>query len=145
MARLRSVQALFQMEASGAGVNQVVRDFESGLLSDDAPGSVTKQIDPEYFRQLLDKALTNQQQIDSATSQALRADWPIDRIDPTIRAIFRAAGAELAMDSAPPRMVVDEFVEIAKAFCVETRAVGFVNGVLDNMARAMHPEAFRPK
>ena len=45
--------------------------------------------------------------------------WPIARIDPTLRAIFRAAGAELVAAEAPPRVVISEFVDIAKAFFPE--------------------------
>ena len=76
------------------------------------------------------------------TDRALVAKWPIDRIDPTLRALFRAAGAELAEGEAPPRVVITEYVDVAKAFFPEGREPKFVNAVLDHMAREAKPEAF---
>ena len=142
MARLRSLQALFQMEASGAGVEKVARDFDSDLLSCGEGGAEMAAADSEYFRALIDAALGQQKRIDQITNAALKEGWPIDRIDPTLRALFRSAGAELIMGSAPPRVTIDEFVEIAKAFYPDGKAAGFVNGVLDHMARSLSPAAF---
>lgn len=76
------------------------------------------------------------------TDRALVAAWPIDRIDPTLRALFRAAGAELVNSATPPRVVITEFVDVARAFFPEGKEAGFVNAVLDHMAREARPEAF---
>jgi N utilization substance protein B len=76
------------------------------------------------------------------TDRALVAAWPIARIDPTLRALFRAAGAELVEGKAPPKVVITEFVDVAKAFFPEGREPKFVNAVLDHMAREARPEAF---
>ena len=64
------------------------------------------------------------------------------RIDPTLRALFRAAGAELISSDTPPRVAITEFVDVAKAFYPDGREAKFVNGVLDHMARAAQPQAF---
>ena len=42
----------------------------------------------------------------------------------------------------PPRVVITEFVDIAKAYFPEGREPSFVNAVLDHMAREAQPEAF---
>jgi len=76
------------------------------------------------------------------TDRALVAKWPIARIDPTLRALFRAAGAELIACVAPPKVVISEFVDVAKAFFPEGKEAKFVNAVLDHMAREARPEAF---
>jgi len=76
------------------------------------------------------------------TDRALVAKWPIARIDPTIRALFRAAGAELLGKVTPPRVVIKEFVDVAGAFFPEGDETHFVNGVLDHMAREVQPDAF---
>ena len=68
--------------------------------------------------------------------------WPIARIDPTLRALFRAAGAEFVEGDAPPRVVIVEYVDIAKAFFPDGKEPKFVNAVLDHMAREARPEAF---
>ena len=57
-------------------------------------------------------------------------------------ALFRAAGAELTQGDTPPKVVINEFVEVARAFFPEGKEPRFVNGVLDHMAREAKPEAF---
>ena len=76
------------------------------------------------------------------TDRALVAKWPIDRIDPTLRALFRARGPRLTEGDAPPKVVISEYVDVAKAFFPEGREPKFVNAVLDHMAREAKPEAF---
>jgi len=98
--------------------------------------------DSDLFRRLLDDAVMWQAKIDQATDGALLAAWPIDRIDPTLRALFRAAGAELITPATPPKVVINEFVDVARAFFPEGKEPKFVNAVLDHMARQFRPEAF---
>lgn len=141
MARLRSVQALFQMEASGAGVEQVVRDFDTDFLCREDGGPELAETDAVYFRTLLDGVLSHQSMIDTMADAALKEGWPFHRIDPTLRAVFRSAGAELVLGTAPPTVTIDEFVEVTKAFHPDGKAAGFVNGVLDSMARNLKRKA----
>jgi N utilization substance protein B len=98
--------------------------------------------DADLFRKLVEDAVNWQARIDQTTDRALVAKWPIARIDPTLRALFRAAGAEMMQSDTPPRVVIMEFVEVAKAFYPEGRESRFVNAVLDHMARQARPEAF---
>ncbi len=141
-ARLYAVQALFQMEASGQTVDQVKREFEDHRF-----GAVYDEIemtegDLDTFRALMEKAVDDQAMIDQMTDRALVAKWPIARIDPTWRALFRAAGAELVLKQTPPKVVISEFVGIAEAFSADNKEPKFVNAVLDHMAREAQPEAF---
>ena len=141
-ARLYAVQALFQMEAAGQMVDAVIREFEThrfGAVYDDVE---MEEGDVDTFRALMVGAVNNQARIDQMTDRALVAKWPIARIDPTLRALFRAAGAELIAARTPPKVVIVEFLEVAKAFCTDARETGFVNAVLDHMAREARPEAF---
>ncbi|WOI57067.1 transcription antitermination factor NusB [Palleronia sp. LCG004] len=141
-ARLYAVQALFQMEHSSLGIDRVRVEFEDhrfGAVYDEGEmieGDVT------LFRAILDGVVDNQSRIDQLTHHALVAKWPIDRIDPTLRATFRAAGAELLARTTPPKVVIVEYVDVAKAFFPEGREPKFVNAVLDHMAREARPEAF---
>ena len=98
--------------------------------------------DVDLFRKLVDDAVNWQSKIDKMTDRALVAKWPIARIDPTLRAVFRAAGAELVEGDTPPKVVISEFVDVAKAFFPEGKEARFVNAVLDHMAREAKPEAF---
>ena len=141
-ARLYAVQALFQMEASGQTVDQVKREFEDHRF-----GAVYDEIemtegDLDTFRALMEKAVDDQAMIDQMTDRALVAKWPIARIDPTWRALFRAAGAELVLKQTPPKVVISEFVGVAEAFSADNKEPKFVNAVLDHMAREAQPEAF---
>lgn len=141
-ARLYAVQALFQMEAAGQTVDKVRREFEDHRLGATLDDSELAEGDLPLFRKLLEDAVNWQAKIDQMTDRALVAKWPIARIDPTLRALFRAAGAELTEGKAPPKVVITEFVDIAKAFFPEGREPKFVNAVLDHMAREAKPEAF---
>ncbi|SLN23183.1 hypothetical protein ROA7450_00906 [Roseovarius albus] len=142
-ARLYAVQALFQMEHSSQPLDKVrleFLDFRFGAEVDEDTDMV--EGDVNLFTKLLEDAVNHQASIDQMTDRALVAKWPIDRIDPTIRALFRAAGAEMTQADTPPKVVIMEFVDIAKSFYPEGREPKFVNAVLDHMAREAKPEAF---
>jgi transcription antitermination protein NusB len=141
-ARFYAVQALFQMEKSGQSVEAIRREFEAHRIGAEAEGTAWVEADLAHFRRLVDGAVDRQARIDQMTDRALVAKWPIARIDPTLRALFRAAGAELIGVETPPRVVITEFVQIAQAFFPEGREPRFVNAVLDHMAREARPEAF---
>jgi N utilization substance protein B len=143
-ARFYAVQALFQMEAAGQTVEAVRREFESPRIGveDGESGEMLAEADIALFRKVIEAAVNWQATIDQLTDRALVEKWPIARIDPTLRALFRAAGAELTQTTTPPRVVITEYVDVAKAFFPEGREPKFVNAVLDHMAHEARPEAF---
>jgi len=141
-ARLFAVQALFQMEAAGQTVDRVIVEFEDFRFGEDFEEYEMAEGDPRLFRRIMEDAVNNQARIDQMTDRALVAKWPIARIDPTLRALFRAAGAELAFGDTPPKVVINEFVDVARAFFPESDEPKFANAVLDHMAREAKPEAF---
>ena len=141
-ARLYAVQALFQMEASGQTVEAVVREFETHRFGAVYDGDEMAEGDVTHFRAVIGHAVNFQARIDQMTDRALVAKWPIDRIDPVLRALFRAAGAEMVEMPTPPKVAINEYVDVAKAFFPEGKESKFVNAVLDHMAREARPEAF---
>jgi N utilization substance protein B len=141
-ARLYAVQALFQMEAASQTVDAVIREFETHRFGAVYEGDEMEEGDVDTFRGLMVGAVNDQARIDQMTDRALVAKWPIARIDPTLRALFRAAGAEMIAGQTPPKVVITEFVEVAKAFFPEGKEAKFVNAVLDHMAHEARPEAF---
>lgn len=141
-ARFYAVQALFQMEASGQMVDPVIREFEDHRFGAVYDGDEMVEGDVDTFRSLMQGAVDNQARVDQMTDRALVAKWPIARIDPTLRALFRAAGAELIAGKTPPKVVIVEFMDISNAFFPEGKESRFVNAVLDHMAREARPEAF---
>lgn len=140
--RLYVVQALFQMEASDTDADTVSQEFRDHRFGIEEDGVEWIDGNVNLFEKLLSGAVRNQAKIDQHTDAALVEKWPIDRIDPTIRALFRAAGAELLAESTPPKVVISEYVDVAKAFFPDGREPKFVNAVLDHMARALFPDKF---
>ena len=141
-ARLYSVQALFQMEQSAQTAEQVMAEFLEHRFGASYEGNEMMDGDITLFSRLIADAVNFQAPIDQMTDRALVAKWPIARIDPTLRSLFRAAGAELTQNDTPPKVVITEFVDIARAFFPEGKEASFVNAVLDFMAREAKPEAF---
>ncbi len=141
-ARLYAVQALFQMEVSGQTVETIQREFETHRFGEVFDDVEMAEGDSRHFRAVVDGAVNYQARIDQMTDRALVAKWPIDRIDPVLRAVFRAAGAELVDMDTPPKVTINEYVDVAKAFFPEGKESKFVNAVLDHMAREARPAAF---
>jgi N utilization substance protein B len=142
-ARLFAVQALYQMELSGQSVDVVRQEFEDFRFGEVIDGEEMQDGDVGTFRALLEDAVNHQAKIDQMTDRALVAKWPLGRIDPTLRGLFRAAGAELIIGDTPPKVVISEFVDVAIAFHPEGKESKFVNAVLDHMARDAQPEKFK--
>jgi N utilization substance protein B len=141
-ARLYAVQALFQMEQSSQTVDQIKVEFMDHRFGAIYEGDEMVEGDPDHFDRVMNDAVNYQAPIDQMTDRALVAKWPIARIDPTLRALFRAAGAEFRDAGTPPKVVITEYVDVARAFFPEGKEPSFVNAVLDHMARAARPEAF---
>ena len=136
-ARLAAVQALYQMELTGEPWNTIAGEFETHRFGETIDGDELAEADRNLFRLTLEGAVTNQRQIDRAVDQVLKTGWPLRRIDPTLRALFRAAGSEyIARPNAPSRVIINEYVEVAKAF-FDGEEPRFANAVLDALGQAL--------
>lgn len=140
--RLYAVQALFQMEHSSQPSDAVIAEFMHFRFGEVYEGDEMQDGDIGLFKTLVEGAVNNQSKIDQMTDRALVARWPLGRIDPTLRALFRAAGVELIGKDTPPRVAITEYVDVAKAFFEDGDEPKFVNAVLDHMAKEAKPEAF---
>lgn len=140
--RLYAVQALFQMEHSDQTSDAVCEEFLDHRFGADYDGAQFAEGDVDLFRQTIANAVDNQAQIDQLTDRALVAKWPLGRIDPTLRALFRAAGAEMVSSDVPPKVIISEYVDLASAFFPEGKEAKFVNAVLDHMAHDALPDSF---
>jgi N utilization substance protein B len=140
VARLAAVQALYQMEVSGAGAEAVIREFSEHrfdrALPDEAPDEAPlAAADEAFFADLVRGAVAHQREIDAAVARHLAAGWRLERIDATVRAMLRAGAYELAhRPDVPTEVAIDEYVELAKSF-FEGPEPGFVNGALDAVAQ----------
>ena len=83
--------------------------------------------------------MARREEIDALVSGALAKSWTLPRLGALMRALLRAAAGELLTRAdVPAKVVIDEYVELARAFFSE-REPGFVNAVLDHLARQLRP------
>jgi N utilization substance protein B len=135
VARLAAVQALYQMEAAGVGVDAVVREFSDHRFGADMEGSRLAEADEVFFGQIVRGVVEGQYAIDQAIATHLASGWRLERLDATLRAILRAGAFELThRPDVPIEVAIDEYVELAKSF-FEGPEPGFVNAALDAIAR----------
>jgi N utilization substance protein B len=133
VARLAAVQALYQMEASGIGVDAVVREFVDHRFETDIEGEPLAAADEVFFEALVRGVVDKQGEIDRAVVRRLAKGWKLERLDATTRAALRSGAYELIHRAdVPVEVVIDEYVEIAKSFTDES---GFLNAALDAIAR----------
>ena len=163
-ARLSAVQALYQMDIAGTDLNQVIHEFtklrnarpgettEDPGLADLAPLDETqgeilaiRHADHTFFAELLRGVMRLQTTIDPDVDQQLARGWRLARVDSILRQTLRAALFELIeRTDVPARAVINEYIEIAKAF-FDGEEPRVVNGVLDTLARKYRPNEVGPK
>ncbi len=139
-ARLAAVQALYQMDVGRQSLEDTLSQFSAHMLGREVEGEQYLPADADFFRQIVGGVIRSQLDIDPTIDKALSADWPVGRIDATLRAILRAAVFELLRRrDIPAGVVINEYVDIAKAFYADD-ASAMVNGVLDAVARQVPSE-----
>ncbi|OEO28433.1 N utilization substance protein B [Devosia insulae DS-56] len=135
-ARLAAVQALYQMDVGRQTLEDTLSQFSAIHAGREVEGEEYLPADADFFRQIVTGVIKAQLQIDPAVDNALVDGWPMPRIDATLRAILRAGAFELLRrKDIPARVVITEYVDVAKAF-YEDDAPKMVNAVLDGVARA---------
>jgi N utilization substance protein B len=136
VARLVLVQALYQMEITGTGVESVIREFSDYRFDADLEeGEPLAHADEAFFAEGARAVVREQAAIDRLVVGRLASGWRLERLDTTVRAILRAGTWELKdRRDIAVEVVINEYVEIARAFFGETEA-RFVNGALDGIAR----------
>jgi N utilization substance protein B len=140
--RLAAVQALYQMELGGTSIEEVLAEFETWRLGQELDGDTYREADAAFFRDLVRGVVADQRALDARIHENLVEGWPLARLDVTLRSILRAAAWELsARRDVPARVIITEFVDVAKAF-FGNEEPKMVNGVLDTLARGYRPGEF---
>jgi len=143
-ARLAAVQALYQMEAAGLGVEATIREFETYRLGRDIDGAGSIGADAKFFADILRGAVETQKRLDPYLERHLAPGWKLSRLDATARAILRAGLYELIRrPDVPAKVVINEYLDIANAF-FDGDEPGFINGVLDAAARDARGDEMKP-
>ncbi len=139
-ARLAAVQALYQIDLSGAGAESVIGEFVAHRLGHEVDGDRYVAGDPQLFADIVRGVTFRGAEVDGVVGAALDARYPLDRLELLLRAILRAGGYELfAHADLHPRIIISEYVDVAHAFFAG-REPGMVNGVLDTVARTLRAE-----
>jgi N utilization substance protein B len=142
-ARLAAVQALYQLDVGGASLTEVVAEFENFRLGKELDGEQYRDADAAFFRDIIAGVVREQRNLDPAIHVSLASDWPLKRIDVTLRAILRCGAYELTgRRDVPAKVVITEYVDIASAFFAGGDETRVVNGVLDTIARKLRSEEF---
>jgi transcription antitermination protein NusB len=141
-ARLAAVQALYQMDLAGTGLNEIVAEFESHWLGGEVEGAQYRPAEAAFFRDIVGGVVREQTSLDPQIDAALARGWPLKRIEAILRAVLRAGCYELACRrDVPARVVMSEYVDVASAF-VDRDETGMVNAVLDQLAHQLRADEF---
>lgn len=139
---------LYGMDVTGQRADWALARFWSHFLEQEldppppwAPTdaeSVRLQLDPSaktYAEKIVRGVERHREAIDARISEASRK-WRIERMALVERNLLRLGAFELGYEkSIPPRVVMNEAIELAKLFGA-AEAKAFVNGILDRLGKA---------
>ena len=136
-ARLAAVQALYQLEMESTPMAQLLHEFHEHRLGATIEDVTYARAEVDFFNDVVKGVHARRDEIDVAISAKLSEGWSIDRLDRPMRQIIRAGTYELlARNDLPAGVIINEYVDVADAFYAK-REKGFVNGVLDAIAKAI--------
>jgi N utilization substance protein B len=130
-ARILAFQALYSWDISSSELEDLFRyDWAKDDLSDDI----------KIFASFLIKGtIENLTEIDQLIKDSLR-NWDFDRLEKVSLAILRMSIYALSFQKdIPPKVVIDEAVEITKEFGTDD-SYRFVNGILDNIKKKIYEQ-----
>jgi N utilization substance protein B len=138
LAREIALQSLYQMQmnevtasiAIAMAIHEAENDNESALELKD------EKIDPKYIEELVVGTEQNKNLIDELLMEYLKG-WQIDRLSKVDKEVLRLAAYEMIFrNDVPPKVVVNEAIELSKHFGTEESGK-FVNGVLGKMIKEL--------
>jgi len=139
--RLSAVQALYQMDVASLTSKQVIMEFLNHRFGFEGETGMVAA-DEDYFEDLINGVVGRQDEIDKIIAKNLSKNWTIKRLDLTLRAILRAGSYEiLRRPDVPALVIIDQYVSITAEFH-EDNQTGFVNRVLENMAKSARQAEF---
>src|SRR4249920_1652074 len=85
-ARLAAVQALYQMDIAGTGLNDILAEFESHWIGREVEGAQYLPAEAAFFRDVVSGVVREQRSLDPLVDKALPKSWPLKRVDTVLRA-----------------------------------------------------------
>jgi len=126
-AREFALQMLFQWDMSQQDFARLEAKFWRSAKAADKTRA--------FANQLFEGAAKDVVSLDQMIRQHCE-NWRFERLAAIDRAILRLAIHEMSLAETPPKVVLNEAVELAKKFSSEDSA-GFVNGVLDSVHKSL--------
>jgi N utilization substance protein B len=134
-ARLAAVQALYQHDMEGTAIPALLHEFHRHRIGATIEDVEYADAEIDFFDDVVTGTHARLAEIDRLVAGKLSAGWALDRLDKPMKAILRAGTYELlARADVPVGAAISEYVDVAHAF-YERREAGFVNGLLDAIAR----------
>jgi len=134
-ARLAAVQALYQWQEGEHRPAEIVDQFLNVRTGEAGEGGMRSDADRPLFKDVVEGTAAHKDELEQTVSSALAKDWTWARVDRLVRAILLAGAYELVhRRDVPPRVAINEYVEIAHAFYDKGEPT-FINSVLDRVAR----------
>ena len=135
-ARAAALQALYECEIGKLTPQQALGVLHhAGAPEVDDPG----EREHAFVVSLVRGAIDNRAQLDERIGDAAK-NWRVERMAVLDRLVLRLAVEELLSHrQSPPRVVISEAIELARAYSGE-EAAKFVNGVLDGVYRKLKEE-----
>jgi N utilization substance protein B len=130
-ARRRSRRALLQAVYQW----QMTQNETAAIERDLAEEGALKKADREFFKELLRGVAFGTEELDALLAPAL--DRKVEELDKVELALLRLGAYELKHRiDVPFRVVIDEYVELAKVYGAED-SFKYINGVLDRLAQEL--------
>jgi len=136
-ARLAAVQALYQLEMEATPLRVLLHEFHQHRLGATIEDVEYADAEIDFFDDVVAGVDARREEIDAIIATRLASGWSLERLDKPMRQILRAGTYELlARADVPTGSVISEYLDVAHAF-YDKREAGFVNGLLDAVAKAV--------
>lgn len=137
-ARITSLQALFEWSYNSTDVEKIVNRDTRDYVQIDTPKEERAKVD-RSLAIFISKGVTDNLDTIDKIIETSATEWPISQIAKVDLEILRIAIFELYIaQNVPPKVAIDEAVELAKEFGGENSSK-FVNGVLGTVVKQMMP------
>lgn len=130
LARELAFRACYQSDVTGEPMDRCLAE----ILEEVSAGEEARSFAGSLVQSLAEHVA----EVDASVSRIAR-NWPLGRMAATDRSVIRIAAAELLYHAdTPTRVALDEAIEIAKKYGMDTSG-SFVNGILDRIAHEARP------
>jgi N utilization substance protein B len=135
MARLRAIQALYQLDMNGGNTDYVIGEFRIHRMGAEQQDEGMPEPDQALFGRIVRGVSAERDALDLKLSSVLGGDLSFDRFEALLKAILRAGAYELRDLDVPAEVTITEYVQLADAFFGD-RETHLVNAILQRLVSA---------